>query len=320
MRNHSATHLLHAALRELLGDHIQQKGSLVNEHYLRFDFSHPKAVTPDEIRQLELRVNQQVVANAPVGTELMDIEQAKASGAMALFGEKYDAKVRVLTMGEDNFSRELCGGTHVNATGDIGLFRIVSEGAVASGVRRIEAVTGLVALQTVQQQGDTLHQLGELLHAHPADLAKKVEQQNKKLRDQEKQIEQLQQKLASGSGNDLLDQVEEVKGVKLLVARLDGTQTKVLRTTLDKLKDKLGSGVILLAAVQEDGKVGLIAGVTKDLTDRVKAGDLLGKVAADIDGKGGGRPDMAQGGGTNVTELPAALKKVSNWLAERLDS
>lgn len=320
MRNHSATHLLHAALRELLGEHIQQKGSLVNEHYLRFDFSHPQAVTLDEITQLETRVNQQVLANTPVGTDLMDIEQAKASGAMALFGEKYDAKVRVLTMGEAGFSRELCGGTHVHATGDIGLFRIVSEGAVASGVRRIEAVTGLVALQMMQEQTAVLHQIGELLHSGTADLVKKVEQYSKKLKDQEKQIEQLQQKLASGSGNDLLDQVEQINGVKLLVARLDGTQTKVLRTTLDKLKDKIGSGVILLAAVQDDGKVSLISGVTKDLTNRVKAGDLLGEVAKDIDGKGGGRPDMAQGGGTNVSALPSALQKVSNWLAQKLDS
>ena len=317
MRNHSATHLLHAALRELLGEHVQQKGSLVNADYLRFDFAHGQALDQADILTLEQRVNAQVLANTPVTTDLMDIEQARASGAMALFGEKYDAKVRVLTMGEDNFSRELCGGTHVHATGDIGLFRIVAEGASASGVRRIEAVTGLAALGLVQQQAMQLQQVADTLKASSADVVARTRQLVAKSREQDKEIERLQQKLATGAGSDLSDQVQEVAGVKLLVARLDGTDAKVLRTTLDKLKDKLGSGVILLAAVKDD-KISLVAGVTADLTERVKAGDLLASVAASVGGKGGGRADMAQGGGTDVGALPAALDAVTGWLAKQL--
>lgn len=315
-RNHSATHLLHAALREQLGEHIHQKGSLVNEHYLRFDFSHPKALLADELAQLERRVNEQVLANTPVTTELMSIDKARASGAMALFGEKYDDQVRVLTMGESGYSRELCGGTHVHATGDIGLFSIDTESATASGVRRIEATTGFNALSQVQDNKALLHQLAIGLRSSTATLEQKMHQLVTKAREQDKEIERLQQKLASGSGSDLLDQVKNVNGIKLLVARLEGVESKALRKTLDKLKDKLGSGVILLASVNGD-KISLVAGVTADLTDRVKAGDLLREVATAVGGKGGGRPDMAQGGGSDVAALSSSLEKVDSWLAQQ---
>ncbi len=315
MRNHSATHLLHAALRELLGDHVQQKGSLVNADYLRFDFSHPQALTHDEIVALEQRVNGQILANTPVTTELMDQEAAKQSGAMALFGEKYDSKVRVLTMGEDNFSRELCGGTHVQATGDIGQFRIIAEGASASGVRRLEAVTGLKALAAAQTDRASLQQLAATLRSSQQDLANKAEQLVQKSRQQEKDIERLEQKLASGGSTDLAAQAQEVAGIKLLATQIDGADAKALRTTCDKLKDKLGSAAILLVGVKDD-KVSLVAGVTKDLTGRVKAGDLLKQVANAIGGRGGGRPDMAQGGGGDVQAVAGALANLPAWLEE----
>lgn len=317
MRNHSATHLLHAALRERFGEHVQQKGSLVNADYLRFDFSHNAAVNAEDITALEQRVNGQILANTPVSTELMDQEAARNSGAMALFGEKYDTKVRVLTMGQDNFSRELCGGTHVRATGDIGQFRIVSEGASASGVRRLEAVTGINALQQTQQDRALLYKLAESLRTAPSELSARVTQLAGKAREQEKEIERLQQKLASGTGNDLTDNVQQVAGVNLLLARLDGTDAKVLRTTLDKLKDKLGSGIVLLAS-DKDGKVSLVAGVTKDLTGRIKAGDILRYTAQEIGGKGGGRPDMAQGGGGDAAKLNDVFNALPAWLTENI--
>lgn len=316
MRNHSATHLMHAALREILGDHVAQKGSLVNADYLRFDFSHGEAVSAEQIQQIEARVNGQVLANTAVTTELMDIDAAKGAGAMALFGEKYDDKVRVLTMGEAAFSKELCGGTHVARTGDIGLFKIIAEGASSSGVRRIEAVAGERALAEMQKLERTVRDSAALLKTSGDQLAGRVEQVVTRTRELEKEIERLKQKLASGTGNDLSASVQEIAGVKVLAEALDGADGKTLRTAMDKLKDKLGSAVILLAAVEGD-KISLVAGVTKDLTDRFKAGELMRHVAEQVDGKGGGRPDMAQGGGTNPAALPDALKSVSQWVADQ---
>ncbi|MCG8394427.1 MAG: alanine--tRNA ligase [Pseudomonadales bacterium] len=314
MRNHSATHLMHAALREVLGDHVQQKGSLVAEDYLRFDFSHGEAVSEAQREQIETLVNRQILANTAVTTELMDIDAAREAGAMALFGEKYDDQVRVLTMGSEGFSKELCGGTHVSRTGDIGLFRITLEASAAAGVRRIEAVTGEQALSVMRQQERALSDIAATVKSTPENAAERVRSQAQKVRDLEKEIERLKQKLASGAGSDLTDSVEEIAGVKVLATQVDGADGKTLRVTMDKLKDKLGSAVILLAATDGD-KVALVAGVTKDLTDRFKAGDLLKHVASQVDGRGGGRPDMAQGGGNNPAALPAALDSVKDWVA-----
>jgi alanyl-tRNA synthetase len=316
MRHHSATHLLHAALRQVLGEHVQQKGSLVAPDYLRFDFSHPQALTPDEKEEIEAIVNRQILANTAVQTEMMSLDEAKSAGAMALFGEKYDADVRVLSMGEDDFSKELCGGTHVNRTGDIGLFKIIAEGASASGVRRLEAVTGEQALETVRAMEERLGRVAGAVRSAPEQVAERVEQLSKRNRELEKELERLKQKLASGAGGDLTSEAREVNGVKVLATRLDGADRKTLRNTLDKLKDKLGSAIVLLAT-EEDGKVVLVAGVSKDLTDRFKAGDLMKHVAEQVDGKGGGRPDMAQGGGSNPQALDGALKSVPEWVAEK---
>ncbi|MBQ0753675.1 MAG: alanine--tRNA ligase [Gammaproteobacteria bacterium] len=314
MRNHSATHLMHAALRKVLGEHVGQKGSLVNAEYLRFDFSHNESVTAAQIAEIEMLVNRQILANTPVRTALMSVEEAKQGGAMALFGEKYDAQVRVLSMGENDFSMELCGGTHVARTGDIGLFKIVSEGASSSGVRRIEAVAGTRALDEMRKLDQTVTSISALLKTSAEQVQARVEQLVGRSRDLEKEIERLKQKLASGTGNDLAASATQVNGITVLATQIDGADGKTLRIAMDQLKDKLGSAVILLSAVEGD-KISVVAGVTKDLTDRFNAGQLVRDVSIKLGGKGGGRPDMAQGGGTDVAALPAALAAVADWVA-----
>jgi alanyl-tRNA synthetase len=315
--NHSATHLLHAALRTVLGDHVQQKGSLVDSERLRFDFSHFEPVTAEELKTIENMVNDQIRANTEVTTRLMSMDDAVAAGAMALFGEKYGDEVRVLSMGEDDFSVELCGGTHVGRTGDIGLMRIVSESGIASGVRRIEGVTGAGALALVDQAERRLQSVCEVVKGTSDTVAEKVAALRSENRDLEKEIARLKQKLATGAGGDLTADAVEVKGIKVLAANVDGADAKSLRDTLDQCKNKLGSGIILLSAVNDD-KVALAAGVTRDLTDRVKAGDLMREFAQRLGGKGGGRPDMAQGGGTDVQALPEVLKSVPAWVESKL--
>jgi len=314
--NHSATHLLHAALRKVLGDHVQQKGSLVNAERLRFDFAHFEAMTVEQINTVETLVNDQIRANSAVETELMQLEAAKARGAMALFGEKYDDDVRVLTMGE-GFSVELCGGTHARRTGDIGLLKIVAESGIASGVRRIEAVTGAQALNWVNSNEQTLGEIAALLKGSRENALEKVRGLNERARQLEKELERLATKLASAQSGDLLSQVQDVNGIKVLAAKLEGVEPKALRDTLDQLKNKLGSGVVVLLTAQDD-KVSLIAGVTKDLTGQIKAGDLVRELASRLGGKGGGRPDMAQGGGTDVSAVPAALQAVPELVAASL--
>ena len=316
MRNHSATHLLHAALRQVLGEHVMQKGSLVNADYLRFDFSHGEAIGAGQLAAIEALVNQQVLANVPVTTELMDMESARRAGAMALFGEKYHDEVRVLTMGENGFSKELCGGTHVARTGDIGLFRIVSEGASSAGVRRLEAVTGENAWRDVQRLAQLLQDSATLLKTAPDQLPERLVQLVTRSRELEKEVERLKQKLASGSGNDLASQVRQVNGVKMLAAQLDGADSKALRNAMDQLKNKLGSAVIVLTAVEGD-KISVVAGVTADLTTRFHAGELVRHVSGQLGGKGGGRADMAQGGGSDAAALATALASVDQWLRER---
>ena len=313
--NHSATHLLHAALRNVLGEHVTQKGSLVTHERTRFDFSHPQPVTADEIVAIEAMVNTEIRCNQDVVTQIMPIEEAKAAGAMALFGEKYDDEVRVLSMGE--FSVELCGGTHVARTGDIGLFKIIAESGVASGVRRVEAVTGDGALNHIHAIETTLDQAAALLKTGSDSVLAKIEQMAERLRASEREVDALKMKLATAAGGDLLDDVIEVAGVQCLVASLDGQDPKTLRDTLDRVKNRLSQGIVVLATVRDD-KVNLIAGVTDNLTDRVKAGDLIGFVAAQVGGRGGGRADMAQAGGTEPASLPEALKSVSGWLEEQL--
>jgi len=313
--NHSATHLLHAALRDVLGKHVVQKGSLVHPEYLRFDFSHPTAMTTDQLQRVEDIVNEQVRMNHEAETRLMDLEQAKTSGAMALFGEKYDEKVRVLRLGD--FSTELCGGTHVRRTGDIGLFKIVSESGVAAGVRRIEAYTGKGAEAWVRAQQERLDEVARLLKSDRVQVPEKVQQLQTRLKNLEKELEQARAALASGTGGALMDKVQEVAGVHVLAATLDGADVKTLRDTVDRLKDKLAPAAIVLAAVR-DGKVTLIAGVTKDLIDKVHAGELVNEVAAGVGGKGGGRADMAQAGGTDVDGLASALDRVPEWVAQRV--
>ncbi|AKH21926.1 alanine--tRNA ligase [Sedimenticola thiotaurini] len=313
--NHSATHLLHAALQRVLGDHVQQKGSLVNAERLRFDFSHFEPVTIEQIRTIEQMVNEQIRENHMVQTRIMSLEDAKASGAMALFGEKYGDNVRVLRMGD--FSTELCGGTHVKAVGDIGLFKIVSETGIASGVRRIEAVTGAAALQWVEQDEDRLQRIADLLKSGRDDVADKVTQLVERSRRLEKELEQLKSKLASAAGTDLASSAIDVAGVKVLAAKLDGVDPKALRDTMDQLKNKLGSAVILLAAVSGE-KISLVAGVTQDQIPTLKAGDLVKFVAQQVGGKGGGRPDMAQAGGSDPAALPGALASVEGWVRDAL--
>jgi alanyl-tRNA synthetase len=312
--NHSATHLLHAALRQVLGDHVAQKGSLVNDQYLRFDFSHPQALTAGQIRAVEQIVNEQVRRNLPITTRIMDLEAARNTGAMALFGEKYDAEVRVLTMGD--FSTELCGGTHASRTGDIGLFRIISESGTAAGVRRIEAMTGEGALANLFQQNDVIHDLAQLVKGDSKNLTDKVKALLERTRLLEKELQQLKSQQAAQESASLTDNVKIINGVKVLVSKLDNIEPKMLRTMVDDLKNQLGSAVIVLATVADD-KVSLIAGVTKDLTDRIKAGELISHLAGLVGGKGGGRPDMAQAGGTDVSALPAALAGVEAFLTAK---
>ena len=314
--NHSATHLLHAALREILGDHVQQKGSLVDAGRLRFDFSHYEPISRDELNRIERRVNAEIRANNPVETRIMTLDDAKAAGAMALFGEKYDEEVRVLSMGE--FSTELCGGTHVNATGDIGLLKITTETGIASGVRRIEAVTGEAAVAWIQQDEERINHLGSLLNCARDELEDKVVKTLEQGRKLEKELQHLKGKLASAAGSDLAGQAVEVGAAKVLAARLEGVEPKALREMLDQLKNKLGSAIILLATVNGD-KVNLIAGVTKDLTGQCRAGDLVKLAAEKVGGKGGGRPDMAQAGGSDPSGLDAAMALVEPWVREQLE-
>jgi alanyl-tRNA synthetase len=314
--NHSATHLMHAALRKVLGEHVTQKGSLVTADRLRFDFSQPTAVTAAEIRQIESLVNQEILANSEVTKEIMPIAEAKQRGAMALFGEKYGNEVRVVSMG-GKFSTELCGGCHVRRTGDIGLFKIISESGISAGVRRIEAVTGNGALALVEKQEQTLKQLSELMKSSPDGLVEKVQQLAASSKALEKQLAQLKSKLASDTGSDLAGLAEDLGSSKLLAVAVDGFNPKDMRDTVDQLKNKLGSSVVVLMTVA-DGKVSIVAGVSKDLTEKVKAGELVNMVAQQVGGKGGGRPDMAMAGGSDVGAVKSALASIKPWVQEKL--
>ena len=316
MRNHSVTHLMHKALREVLGPHVAQKGSLVDADKTRFDFAHDKPLSDQEIRRVESLVNAEILQNSPTRAQVMPIEEAKKSGAVMLFGEKYGDEVRVLDIGS---SREFCGGTHVERTGDIGVFKLYAEGGVAAGIRRVEATTGGNALSMMNAQLHEFHEVAQQVRAQPG--AGMVEKAVQHLLDEkkalEKELAKLRSKLAMGQGQDLASQAVDVKGAKLLVATLDGADAKTLRETMDKLKDKLKSAAIVLAAVSE-GKVALIAGVTADLTGKVKAGELVNFVALQVGGKGGGRPDMAQAGGTEPAKLAGAMESVKAWVEQRL--
>jgi alanyl-tRNA synthetase len=314
VRNHSATHLMHKALREVLGDHVQQKGSLVNAERTRFDFAHNAPVTDAQIREIEAKVNAEILANAAAQARVMDIESAQKTGAMMLFGEKYGETVRVLDIGS---SRELCGGTHVKATGDIGLFKVVAEGGVAAGVRRIEAVTGANALAYLQSLEDSVAQAAGALKAPPTELNARLAQVLEQVKTLEKEVSALKGKVASAQSDELLTQAVDIQGTKLLVAKLEGADAKTLRDTMDKLKDKMKSAVIVLAAVDGE-KVNIAAGVTADNTGKVKAGEMANFVAQQVGGKGGGKPDMAMAGGTDAAALPKALASVQAWVAERL--
>ncbi|MBR8225504.1 alanine--tRNA ligase [Burkholderia ambifaria] len=313
-RNHSATHLMHKALREVLGAHVQQKGSLVDAEKTRFDFAHNAPMTDDEIRRVEQIVNNEILANAPGIVRVMPYDEAVKGGAMALFGEKYGDEVRVLDLG---FSRELCGGTHVHRTGDIGFFKIVVEGGVAAGIRRVEAITGDNAVRYVQELDARVNEAAAALKAQPSELTQRIAQVQDQVKSLEKELGALKSKLASSQGDELAQQATEIGGVYVLAATLDGADAKTLRETVDKLKDKLKSAAIVLAAV-EGGKVSLIAGVTPDASKKVKAGELVNFVAQQVGGKGGGRPDMAQAGGTEPANLPGALAGVKGWVEERL--
>jgi alanyl-tRNA synthetase len=314
VRNHSATHLMHKALREVLGDHVQQKGSLVNAERTRFDFAHNAPVTDAQIREIEAKVNAEILANAAAQARVMDIESAQKTGAMMLFGEKYGETVRVLDIGS---SRELCGGTHVKATGDIGLFKVVAEGGVAAGVRRIEAVTGANALAYLQSLEDSVAQAAGALKAPPTELNARLAQVLEQVKTLEKEVSTLKGKVASAQSDELMTQAVDIKGTKLLVAKLEGADAKTLRDTMDKLKDKMKSAVIVLAAVDGE-KVNIAAGVTADNTAKVKAGEMANFVAQQVGGKGGGKPDMAMAGGTDAAALPEALASVQAWVTERL--
>ncbi|VWC17888.1 alanyl-tRNA synthetase [Burkholderia lata] len=313
-RNHSATHLMHKALREVLGAHVQQKGSLVDAEKTRFDFAHNAPMTDDEIRRVEQIVNNEILANAPGIVRVMPYDEAVKGGAMALFGEKYGDEVRVLDLG---FSRELCGGTHVSRSGDIGFFKIVVEGGVAAGIRRVEAITGDNAVRYVQELDARVNEAAAALKAQPSELTQRIAQVQDQVKSLEKELGALKSKLASSQGDELAQQAVEIGGVFVLAATLDGADAKTLRETVDKLKDKLKSAAIVLAAV-ESGKVSLIAGVTPDASKKVKAGELVNFVAQQVGGKGGGRPDMAQAGGTEPANLPGALAGVKGWVEERL--
>jgi len=314
VRNHSATHLMHKALREVLGDHVQQKGSLVDPDKTRFDFAHNAPMTDDQIRRVEEIVNAEILDNHSTNARVMAIDEAQKLGAMMLFGEKYGDEVRVLDIGT---SRELCGGTHVARTGDIGFFKIVGEGGVAAGIRRVEAVTGRGALAYVQAQEAKLNAAAAAIKAPVAEIEARIAQLLESARATEKELSRLKAKAAASAGDDLAGSAIDVKGAKVLAVSLDGADVKALRETMDKLKDKLKSAAIVLGSVT-DGKVTLIAGVTSDLTTRVKAGELVNHVAQQVGGKGGGRPDMAQAGGTNPEGLPAALRSVREFVEQRL--
>ena len=314
IRNHSATHLMHKALREVLGTHVQQKGSLVDADKTRFDFTHNAPVTDAQIREIEALVNAEILANAATDASEMDMEAAQKTGAMMLFGEKYGDKVRVLTIGG---SKELCGGTHVGRTGDIGLFKIVGESGVAAGVRRVEAVTGGNALAYLQSLESTVEAAAGSLKANPAELQNRIDQVLDHVKSLEKEVAALKGKLASSQGDELMLQAVDVKGIKVLAARLEGADAKTLRDTMDKLKDKLKTAIIVLAAVDGD-KVQVAAGVTADSVGKVKAGELVNFVAQQIGGKGGGKADMAMAGGTDASKLPDALKSVQAWVTERV--
>ena len=313
--NHSATHLMHAALRSVLGAHVQQKGSLVDASRTRFDFSHNEPLSDDDIRRIEAVVNREIRRNVELSARIMKYDQAIKAGAMALFGEKYGDEVRVIGMGD--FSTELCGGTHVRRTGDIGLFKIVAESGVAAGIRRVEAVTGAAAVDWVQEQEQRIEQAAASLKAQPAEINQRIGQILDNVRALEKELARLKSKIAASQGDDLAGQAADIKGAKVLAAMLEGADSKALRETLDKLKDTLKSAAIVLAAV-EGGKVSLIAGVTADLTAKLKAGELVNFVAQQVGGKGGGRPDMAQAGGTDAGKLPGALASVTDWVGQRL--
>jgi len=313
--NHSATHLLHAALRQLLGDHVAQKGSLVDAEKLRFDFSHFESISAQQLTEIENLVNAEIRLNNALSTQLMELDEAKASGAMALFGEKYDEKVRVVKMGE--FSTELCGGTHVSRTGDIGLLKITSEGGIASGVRRIEATTGQTAQDFFNDESDKLHAIASLLKSDKTSVVEKVSSALQQVKQLEKELNQLKQSMAGQKSKDIMSSVIDVQGVKLLVANMQGVEAKSLRGVMDDLKNQLQSGVIALG-LASDGKVNLIAGVTKDLVGKFKAGDLVNHMASQVGGKGGGRPDMAQAGGTQPENLDQALASVKSWLEKNV--
>jgi alanyl-tRNA synthetase len=316
MRNHSVTHLMHKALREVLGPHVQQKGSLVDADKTRFDFSHDKPVSEQQIREVEQRVNAEILQNTPTSAKVMPVEEAKKSGAMMLFGEKYGDEVRVLDIGT---SREFCGGTHVARTGDIGVFKIYSEGGVAAGIRRVEATTGPKALAIMASQIQEFQEVAKELRAQPGAgmVTKAVKTLLEEKKALEKELSRARSKLALGQGQDLASQAVDVKGAKVLVATLEGADAKTLRDTVDKLKDRLKSAAIVLGSIR-DGKVDLIAGVTSDLTARLKAGELVNFVAQQVGGKGGGRPDMAQAGGTEPAKLPVALQSVKSWVEQRV--
>jgi alanyl-tRNA synthetase len=314
--NHSATHLMHSALRSILGDHVSQKGSLVDADRLRFDFSHSLPVTTDELKAIEDQVNAQILSNSAVSKEVMSLNEAKERGALALFGEKYGDEVRVVTMGGE-FSVEFCGGCHVNRTGDIGLFKITSETGISAGVRRVEAVTGTGALALIDEEGQILRNLREIIKSGTSDLVDKVQQLSNSNRALEKEVEQLKGKLASSAGDDLIAQAISLNGVKVLIASVEGFNSKSLRETVDQLKNKLGSSVILLASITGE-KVNLVSGVSKDLTGKVKAGELVNLVAEQVGGKGGGRPDMAMAGGNDISAVPEALDSVTPWLEGKL--
>jgi alanyl-tRNA synthetase len=305
---------MHKALREVLGTHVQQKGSLVDPDKTRFDFTHTSAMTADEIKQVENLVNAEILSNAQASAKVMSLDDAQKTGAMMLFGEKYGETVRVLEIGS---SKELCGGTHVQRTGDIGVFKILAESGVAAGIRRVEAIAGDRALAYLQKLDTQVNQLAATLKASPADLQQRITQLQDHARSLEKELERLGSKLAASQGDDLISQAIEIKGIKVLSAQLEGADAKVLRETLDQLKNKLKSATIVLASVQ-DGKVQLAAGVTADVIAKVKAGDLVNFVAQQVGGKGGGKPDLAMAGGTDPKGLAVALQSVQAWVTERL--
>jgi len=318
MRNHSATHLLHAALRKILGEHVTQKGSLVSEDRLRFDFSHSEPVTADELLQVESLVNHQILENRETEVQVMALEDAKKSGAMSLFGEKYDESVRVLKIGGE-FSTELCGGTHVSRTGDIGLMKIISESGVAAGVRRLEAVTGEGALDWVYDSEQKLNDLTQLLKADRASAVSRLQQQLEKMRELERTLHKLKTKQASNAGSDMATEAEEIEGIKVSARLLEGADVHILRETVDQLKNKLGTAALVLASVEGD-KITLIAGVTKDITDRIKAGELVNFVAQQVGGKGGGRAELAQAGGNHPAKLDSALASVTDWVRDKVNT